>query len=187
MFLFFGSQVAASARALLLVGGTVGGDEVQRIVGQVLPLLRGQLLGALLPGVPERHHVVDLDGLAGVRPAPESPRRAPCTGPWNVPDGDLALGALGEAHAARSRRRMSLRVSQPFRSASSQAWPKADAVIVVFGCPALDRPGFQGRARRSPAAPGKRRHHRLHPGAVKDRRLGWGRQRQVQRPRTGRP
>lgn len=62
----------------LLVGGAVDGEEIERVGGELVALIFGEALGALLPGVREGDDVVDLDafgelgffgefeGLAGV-------------------------------------------------------------------------------------------------------------------------
>ena len=57
------------AVALIHVGRTVCRLQVQGVIGEGCPLLYGQLLCALLPGVAKGNNMVDLDGAAGGSPS----------------------------------------------------------------------------------------------------------------------
>src|SRR6478735_9936231 len=87
-------------RTLLLVGGAVRCDEVQRIIGQALAFLGREPLGSLLPGVTQGHHMVDLDGAAALGSAPEVHVLARVGFP-EVPGRHFAGGPLGEHNAGK--------------------------------------------------------------------------------------
>ena len=52
------------AVGFLLVGGAVDGEEVERVGSELVALVFGQVLGALLPGVGESDDMVDLDAFS---------------------------------------------------------------------------------------------------------------------------
>ncbi|GAB3273710.1 hypothetical protein GCM10027449_11380 [Sinomonas notoginsengisoli] len=110
------------AVALLLIGGPVGGLEVERVVGAGHALGVGELLGALLPGVGEGDDVVDLHRVARTHPAQERDGR----GGVGVGEGAGGDGA-GDGRDVGDVRQVAVEhvvaVSQPFSSASSQAGP----------------------------------------------------------------
>jgi hypothetical protein len=47
--------------AFSAVGGAVGCHEVQGVIGELLALIRAQLLGTFLPGIAKRDDMVNLD------------------------------------------------------------------------------------------------------------------------------
>ncbi len=60
------------AVGFLLVGGTVDGEEIERVGGKVETLVGRELLGPFLPGVGEGDDVVDLETFADLRLLGES-------------------------------------------------------------------------------------------------------------------
>ena len=120
-----------------------------------------------------RHHPAPRRGRSGRPCCSPAPRRKVTSGRCRVPGTFRRPPAAGPAvnsAPARSRRRMSLRVSQPLRSTSSQRLAECAAVVVVQARPALDRERVQ---QRRGGAPGNGPHgrDRFHPAGCQHRSL----------------
>ena len=110
------------------VGGAVGRQEIQWVVGEFLALVGIELLCALPPCIAESDDVVDLNTGAGVLAAHEGNRGADyLSARVPVMTTQLFVPCLNVSFVI-SRARMSLRVSQPLRSVSAQAGPNSSRV-----------------------------------------------------------
>ena len=87
-----GKPVSGGGGSLVLVGGAIHGEQIVRVIAEAVALGGGPVPGTGLPGVCERHDVVDLHGGAGVSAAHEQDG-LPGVGVGERTRGDLA--ALG--------------------------------------------------------------------------------------------
>ncbi len=133
--------------ALRGIGWPVDGQEVERVVGEVQPLLGAQELGTLLPGIRERDHVVDLDQGTGPLSADKVDRLSGERIPEDPGGDDAAVrpGYRGLLQQVPAQDVVACVASIAVRVLP----PGPEEVPIVPGprCPALDRDARQLRQR----------------------------------------